>query len=76
MDAACGAIAVGDHSVPVSCQFEPPRLVHADVLGLSLALVIVDTTRTKDLSYTRHADYVAIASCACLQSPRSPDRQG
>jgi len=67
VDAPCGAISVGSQSVPVSCQYEASHLVRADVIGLTLALVIVDTTLTKDLSYTQLADYAAMVGLTDIE---------
>jgi hypothetical protein len=66
-DGSCGAIVVGNHSVPVSCLFEASRLVHDDVPALTLALVIVDTSLTKGVSYAQLADYVAMVGLTDIE---------
>ena len=66
-DASCGAIVVGNHSAPVSCQFEASRLVRDDVLALTLAIVIVDTSLTKGVSYAQLADYVAMVGLTDIE---------
>jgi hypothetical protein len=59
-DASCGAISVGNLATPVSCQYEASRLARGDVWGLTLAFVIVDTSRSQGLSYVQLADYAAM----------------
>jgi hypothetical protein len=66
-DASCGAITVGNHSVPVSCQFEGSRLARDDVSALTLALVIVDTSLTKGVSYAQLADYAAMVGLTDIE---------
>lgn len=66
-DATCGAISVGTYSAPVSCQYEASRLLRGDVLDLTLALVIVDTTLTKGLSYAQLADYAAMVGLTDIE---------
>jgi hypothetical protein len=66
-DASCGAISVGNQSVPVSCQFEASRLLRDDVLALTLALVIVDTSLTRSVSYEQLADYVAMVGLTDIE---------
>jgi hypothetical protein len=66
-DAPCGAMTVGGRSVPVSCQFEASRLIRADVLGLTLALVIVDTNLAKGLNYGQIADYAAMVGLTDIE---------
>jgi len=49
---------------PVSCQYQPSRLVYYDVQAFSLAIVVVDTTRARSSSFGQLADYVAMVGLA------------